>query len=468
MRPGLVDALGGHPPRDVRLDAVCGNLVVEHTRRIVRADGGRERHDDLPLLLRLLRRSLRRHPLALLDDELRPVGELRGGRVRHAGLERELALAALRTQHGHDPVVPELLLVDEVVPLEDHSVAPDAHHHSLRAPAHLPHARAEAEFARAVLAPGRQAEPPQRRSANRRKRTLPYAALVRKRIVRVAGERDGVRIVGQHLVRRPAVPLVPGPGAVAGVLRVGVLREEERTARRELRAVGGEKHPEVLLPVPFRPVRPDERIALHRLDEERTPLLAEKLPPVLLHVAVEPVGISRVVQFALLLRLVVVDLLVVAGHKHLLRRVGVFPEYVVPGGGYHPHLRHGAAVRKVARDQHGVDALLPEEPQNVAEHVYRALALVLLWLTQVDVAQYADLEVGSAKRIPGERGRAGTRRKRPYEASSCRHFPVPPTSTFQLPNQQHGPRSVLLAFVCADVESAAVYARVAGEILRAD
>ena len=209
----------------------------------------------------------------------------------------------------------------------------------------------------AVFSSRRQRKPPERCRAERSERALPDAALVGDRIMGMTGKRDGVGPVGEHFVGRAAVGLMPRPSSVASVLRMGVLGEEERFSAGEFCAVGVEKSAERLFVAPCRPVRADERISLHFLDEERRPRLAEDLLPDLW-------------------RVLGVIVLMVAGHENL-DGTGIYrAENLLPAVGRLLQVRRASAVRQIAGDHYRIDFLVAEKGDDALEHVDRALTVV--------------------------------------------------------------------------------------------
>ena len=82
--------------------------------------------------------------------------------------------------------------------------------------------------------------------------------------------------------------------AASHILRMSVLRIEERPIGVQLRAVCRYESAQSLLVAPLRPMRSYKRIALYRLDEERGPFFIEHFFPVLPHIEIETVGIARI------------------------------------------------------------------------------------------------------------------------------------------------------------------------------
>ena len=200
----------------------------------------------------------------------------------------------------------------------------------------------------------------------------------------MARKRNRVRIRRKRLGGKATV-VSPRPGAIAGVLGMGMLEVEERQGRIQLVAIGGEPTRHV---AQARPMRANEGVALHGLGEAGRISLLERPFPAALGIELDQLaGAFGGIGIILFLPVghIVVAILQQLRHRAPFRRL-VLREHLEPGVRDELKLRNESMIGHVARHKHGVHTLRPIPFKRLDEDRLRT------FVTDVYVAHHGNLE----------------------------------------------------------------------------
>ena len=333
-------------------------------------------------------------------DELACIGR-EGGKVFACldGARRDGVGLLLAERQREDPVVAEAFVVLEIASGDVYAVVIDGDEQAVFAVAvfYTRHLLDRADVIAAVFTIVAMSDIAEGSGADGGERVLPDAGFVRQRIVGMASEDDGVRRLGEG-AGGSAIVMAPCPRAVDRVLRMRMLRVEEREVRVELRLVFFHELFDVLVEAPM---AADERISLDLLGVDFLKLFMEAEIPCGLAVLHDGFREGLLALLLVTPDVIKAFVVVVAADEDLFDmaavRRRVVREDFIPRGCEILQLFDEAPVGDVARDHDGIDFLVVEPAERLLPVVGACQRC------DMDVADDSEAEFGSADFFGGEK-----------------------------------------------------------------